>query len=376
MFQHRCQDKWRFGGNRFVDSLANEQFCFDLVKELSTKWSGRLWCNEKPTASEQATIDSLTGRRALYRRVGYDERVIQLDESQMVGEGSAECERLWNVNEVDSQPVLTLSRMDRPTCHLRRDNEGVWRGAWLEHEQMPIELIPYAAWIPTTEHISPHKPRLVITIAIGEAFAKLLELTGPILQRYAADCEADFVALTNTTQQWWGLEKFRIQQFAQAYERTLYVDADVILRDSAPNLFEFVKPGRVAMHDDWLHLPSYDWLFAERKAILESQNQPMDFLETTWNTGLVLCDREHASIWDPPTKPFLRSHCAEQLWIENNARQFAFFRLPTELNTQYWMPRFDELLPKAKIVHLANCPNDKRIELAKRFIESSSLIYH
>jgi hypothetical protein len=38
--------------------------------------------------------------------------------------------------------VLTLSRLDRPTCHLRRDAHGVWRGHWLEHERMPIELIP------------------------------------------------------------------------------------------------------------------------------------------------------------------------------------------------------------------------------------------
>lgn len=35
---------------------------------------------------------------------------------------------------------LTLSRLDRPTCHLRQGKDGIWRGAWLEHERMPIEL--------------------------------------------------------------------------------------------------------------------------------------------------------------------------------------------------------------------------------------------
>ncbi len=225
VFQHRCQDKWRFGGNRFVDSLANEKLCFELVRELASKWSGTLWRNDAPTESEKATIDSLAGRRALYRRVGFDERFIRFDSERMIGEGSAECERLWHVNEMNGEPVLTLSRIDRPTCHLRRDHEGVWRGAWLEHEKMPIELVPFAQWTPVQDRIEPKRDLLIITHATGKTFNELLEVTGPVLEEYAENVGADFVALTNATQQWWGLEKFRVLEFARHYERTLYIDA-------------------------------------------------------------------------------------------------------------------------------------------------------
>ncbi len=218
----------------------------------------------------------------------------------MIGEGSAECERLWHVNEMNGEPVLTLSRIDRPTCLLRRDHEGVWRGAWLEHEKMPIELVPFAQWTPVQDRIEPKRDLLIITIATGKTFNELLEVTGPVLEEYAENVGADFVALTNATQQWWGLEKFRVLEFAKQYERTLYIDADVILRDSAPNLFELVPRGYVAMHDDWPHLPSYDWLWSERAAILGSQGRPMDRMETAWNTGIVLCDRDQADIWQPP----------------------------------------------------------------------------
>jgi hypothetical protein len=38
--------------------------------------------------------------------------------------------------------VLTLARLDRPICQLRRDYEGIWRRAWLEHESIPIDVIP------------------------------------------------------------------------------------------------------------------------------------------------------------------------------------------------------------------------------------------
>ncbi len=142
LFQHRCQDKWRLGGNRRVESLANEDLCFELVSELARKWSGTLWQNEQPTLSEQATIDRMIGKCFQYRRVGYDERTIKLAHNRVISEGSAECERLWHVNHLDEQLVLTISRLDRPTCHLRNDPDGIWRGSWLEHERMPIELIP------------------------------------------------------------------------------------------------------------------------------------------------------------------------------------------------------------------------------------------
>lgn len=142
IFQHRCQDKWRFGGNRFNESLRNEQLCFDFVADLKAKWDGVLWRNPSPTPAELRVIEELDGRRFICRRVDHDERKLRFDPHGLIGEGAAECEQRWDVNDHEGAMVLTLSRLDRPTCHLRRDPSGVWRGAWLEHERMPIELIP------------------------------------------------------------------------------------------------------------------------------------------------------------------------------------------------------------------------------------------
>ena len=58
----------------------------------------------------------------------------------MIGEGSAECERCWHINQIGDDVVLTLSRLDRPTCHLRQHDQQTWTGQWLEYERMPIEL--------------------------------------------------------------------------------------------------------------------------------------------------------------------------------------------------------------------------------------------
>ena len=142
LFQHRCQDKWRLGGNRFNASLANESLCFEFVKDLASRWSGVLWQNENPIPEEREWIAKLTGSQFTYRRVGYDERELQLGPNSEVIRGAAECEQRWHLNIVDGTPVLTISRLDRPTCHLRQATGGVWRGSWLEHERMPVELVP------------------------------------------------------------------------------------------------------------------------------------------------------------------------------------------------------------------------------------------
>jgi hypothetical protein len=141
LFQHRCQDKWKKEGNRKELSLANEEYCFEIVADLFTKWDGRLWHNLNPTAGEQLVIDSLLNKRFNYRRVGYDERPMVFGPNSRVGEGSAECEVRWDVNINKGETVLTISRENRPTCHLKKDDAGVWRGAWLAHERMPVELI-------------------------------------------------------------------------------------------------------------------------------------------------------------------------------------------------------------------------------------------
>lgn len=142
VFQHRCQDKWRLGGNRRNDSLANEELCFNLIADLRKRWNGVLWHNPDPTPQEQCVIEELTGRRFLYRRVGYDERPMRLGQHSLISEGSAECERRWDVNVEDDKTILTISRLDRPTCHLLRGSDDLWQGRWLEHERMPVELIP------------------------------------------------------------------------------------------------------------------------------------------------------------------------------------------------------------------------------------------
>jgi hypothetical protein len=153
ILHHRCQDKWRLnGGNRFVKSLEDEQVHHDICKELRGVWNGKLWDNPAPTRREREVARALEGAKFKYRRLPKgdfpgDERDIVLEAGWRVGQGSAECETRWSVNEVAVEggpPVMTLAvcREEKPTFICERGADGVWRGEWLEHERCGVELVP------------------------------------------------------------------------------------------------------------------------------------------------------------------------------------------------------------------------------------------
>lgn len=144
IFQHRFLDKWKYdGANRHLSGFKDEHLCFKFIAELNTVWHGIPWRNPFPTEEEKQIIKELTGKRFIYRRVGYDERLMQLEARNVIGEGAAGCERRWDIQiEEDGTVILTLSSLNKPTCNLVQDENGIWRGQWLEYERMPIELIP------------------------------------------------------------------------------------------------------------------------------------------------------------------------------------------------------------------------------------------
>jgi lipopolysaccharide biosynthesis glycosyltransferase len=83
---------------------------------------------------------------------------------------------------------------------------------------------------------------LILTIAYGDHYSKLKDITHPSIQAYADKIGADFISITEkkisaTSIHW---EKFQIFDLLNTYHRILFIDTDIIIRDDAPNLFEYV----------------------------------------------------------------------------------------------------------------------------------------
>jgi hypothetical protein len=223
--------------------------------------------------------------------------------------------------------------------------------------------------------------RLVITVATGKAREWLRYTEGP-MRAYAEACGADFVALKNTTQGWWGLEKFRVHEFAKAYDQTLYLDADVILTQSAKNLFE-LSPADVSIYDETGDIQSPGWLSNAWHKVTKCLGSPAyneiqpDYgpgaykrRGRSYNSGVVLCAKRGSSVWTPPTLPIpTELHVAEQIVVGWNLMRFnpSIHPLSVTHNLQSWNPLFVIRLLSAEIVHLSGI--DKKTEAIKTTIE-------
>jgi hypothetical protein len=87
-------------------------------------------------------------RYFLYRRVGTDERVLALLPGWRIGQGGTEWERGWRLEEEQGRRILVIEGKAGDTCRLRQQADGGWRGRWLHHQQLPVELLPLGAGSP------------------------------------------------------------------------------------------------------------------------------------------------------------------------------------------------------------------------------------
>lgn len=213
------------------------------------------------------------------------------------------------------------------------------------------------------------KPFAVITIAAGQKALDLLELTGPPMQAYADRCGADFHAIkTNQHPKYPLANKFRLRYLSAEYERVLFVDVDVWIRSSAPDLFQSLLRGLVWAHMDYPHIPDKKWVKGEAEKTAKEQAIDPIRLKVL-NTGVVMFENIHRDIWKPPVLPIKPRHLTEQTWVEYNIARtgYPLGLLDTAFNTQWWMPKFRELEPKAHFIHLASCPHEERIYRLRKY---------
>jgi hypothetical protein len=139
LFFHACQDKPSLAGYAHPNRLPNPEFYQAHLKELRSLWSGRLWHREQPSAADLAIVERLCGQLFEYERVGLGSRRLRLLQDERIGLGAARCEFNWSVHE----GVLVVTDCEgKPTFLAREQEEGVWRGAWLEHERCQVVLTP------------------------------------------------------------------------------------------------------------------------------------------------------------------------------------------------------------------------------------------
>lgn len=205
----------------------------------------------------------------------------------------------------------------------------------------------------------------VVTVMVGESATQLGQYTIGPMQEYADRCGAEFVVIDRDQFPAWPIaNKFAVGDVGSRFERTLYLDVDCLVRPTLPNLFELYSPGSIWMHRDLPYVEKREFLQRD-ETILNRESNSLQ----CWNTGVVLFDQQHSSIWSPPKPVAKTTHTLEQSAVECNATDsgFQIQPLPLDFNLQFWMgDLFKRETHLAHIVHLANAPHRNRIRILNR----------
>jgi hypothetical protein len=140
--------------------------------------------------------------------------------------------------------------------------------------------------------------RAVITMAFGEAYEKLAHLTRPTIEAYAKRIGATLIVLKrkrpDLSPHW---EKLQLGRFLDVYRRVLWIDADIIVKENTPDLFDLVPEDVLGASDEvaqWRQNPLgsrddfYKEKFDEYRELLKSW---VEFPGFYFNSGVMVLGR-------------------------------------------------------------------------------------
>lgn len=144
--------------------------------------------------------------------------------------------------------------------------------------------------------------KAVVTICIGDEFFELAKFTHPTIKSYADRIGAEFIVISEckTTPHW---EKFAINDLLNTFDRIIYLDTDLIVRDDCPDLFDVVPYNQIGAFNEAK--------FAHREySIIETAKAyGIDPSKISWNgkyynTGVMVISKCHKKFFKKPEKEY------------------------------------------------------------------------
>ena len=194
----------------------------------------------------------------------------------------------------------------------------------------------YPVWVDliNPQEVKPINDNLVITYV--ESFKDSLDDSIDRLKRYASSINADFVILSGRTQGSLELELFRVKEYVQKYKRTAYISIDLFLKEECPSIFDVVPEGKIGIHNSVESLSNQHPYVIQNKHrrmfLLKSDyfqrhqmitnfvedaiKYEMSIMEKSYDSALIVCDQQHAEIWNGIHFPFIGNPKDNQRWME------------------------------------------------------------
>jgi len=177
--------------------------------------------------------------------------------------------------------------------------------------------------------------RAVVTIACGEFFERLSAITHPTLRAYADKIGADFIVWNDypghTIPNY---QKLELAKVLDQYDRVLFLDTDVLVRDDAPDVFDLVPEDQVGMLEESLYC---DRTIDVIQYMIGVGYDARQWNRKYYNTGVLVLSKRHKNLFAQPAVEL--NHLGEQTYLNLmiSRTQTRVFSLPYRFNRMYFM---------------------------------------
>lgn len=215
----------------------------------------------------------------------------------------------------------------------------------------------------------PTKQRLgIVTVVSGEKYERIWAKTRPSFEAYAKRLGAELLVLEHhedvPSQHWVKLGIYELLK--KRFHRVAYLDADILIRDDCPSLFDIVPEDSLGIFNEGKYAPRaiciYEILNAY-KISLPDWNR-MDY----YNTGVMVAGREQRFVFKPPQEVRqIRNSYGEQTWLNMQILKSGvkIHSLSHQFNHMSIMDRMTGVSRKAAyIIHYAGPPSEAALHSA------------
>lgn len=199
---------------------------------------------------------------------------------------------------------------------------------------------------------------LILTISIGKEYQKITELTHSSIKNYAKKINADFLCIdkqkiSQTTPHW---EKFQIYNLLDKYDRILYIDTDVIIREDCPDLFKEVPKDKLGMFNE---APFTD----RSKELLIDICKQYGIILNNWNgkyynSGIMVISKKHKNLFKKPEKEIFSFYEQSYINMRIAEEETEIHELHYKFNRMTCIDKFTgEERHNSYIIHYAGYPS-------------------
>ena len=232
------------------------------------------------------------------------------------------------------------------------------------------------------------KSMALVTLVIGKRHENIYKITNKSLSNYAKKIKADFILYDGekykitkadgqkeilystfskkinfknnilgnsqiSKEQLWQLyiiKKIDVVELLKKYERIVFVDCDIIIRNDAPNIFEEVPSQMVGMYNESESFNNYRGKPIEEWCEIFNLNKS-EFLHSSWdgsyyNSGVIVFSRGHKKLFNRP-KFLENKRFFEQNHLNKNIMNFKIpmYQLSHSFNRMFFI---DPLVPDSR----------------------------